>query len=180
MKQLTGCIITELTLSVIHSSSFDNNRDISTRTHGNSCTRYIYAENFGILRFKTEPVINLFNIPMFKLNNHINLFCKFNRTHTEKSSCIDNTNTSYFNKVTDIIRCRAYKCTRRNLTDFDSIVSDKSVASLDKFKSRFALTYAAVTEDKHTLTVNFYKNTVTGNTRCKLNTKERYKCRHTA
>ena len=80
--------------------------------------------------------------------------------------------------MADVIRGRTNKADIRYLADFNGIVCNKSVSTLDKFNRRFTLTNSAFTCDEYPFTINFKSNSVTGDSRCKIQIQEGYQARH--
>ena len=70
--------------------------------------------------------------------------------------------------MSNIFRCRTNKRLFRNLANFDSIICNKSVSTLDKLYCSFALTNSAITNNQQAFAVNFNENTMSGNSWSKL------------
>ena len=70
------------------------------------------------------------------------------------------------------------ECLCGYLLDLNCVVGDKSMTSLYKLDSGFTLTYAAVTDEEKTFTVNLDENAVTGDSGGELGVKSAYERRH--
>ena len=112
---------------------------------------------------------------MLKVDYHINLFLQFDCAHTEKLSGVDNSDTPKLNKVTDIFGRLTVESCQRSSSDFNGIVSNKTVTPLNKLNSGFTFTDAAVARKQTAFAVHFNKNAVTGDSRSKLFVKVLYK-----
>ncbi len=65
----------------------------------------------GVGIIHTDSVVHLIGIPLFHIDNKVDLLGKLNSTHTKYTTGIDNTDTAKFNKVSDIFGRRTYKST---------------------------------------------------------------------
>ena len=78
--------------------------------------------------------------------------------------------------MANIARRIATKRSFVNFSDFNCVIRNKTMTTLDKFNGSFALAGTAFTGYKNTFAVNLNKNTVPCNSRCKFCVKKFNQC----
>ena len=81
---------------------------------------------------KSQTVIFLISVPLLKLDNKVDGLGILNTLYTEQCFYIDDTDTTKLNKMTCDIRRRSYQRYIADLTDLNNIITDKTVATLDR------------------------------------------------
>ena len=104
LQKFSGSVITHFLLTVVHSRNFKDNSKVSARLYRNGKARYLDAEDSSLLIVYAHSVVYLCAVPRLKLYDKVYLLADLYSTHTEQTSCVDDTDTSQFEEVTDIIR----------------------------------------------------------------------------
>ena len=166
--EFLGGVVAHFLLSVVHCGYLKDDRKVSSGTYGDSQGGDLDSENVDLFILEPEAVVHLTLDPGLDLYNEVDLFLLLNRTHTEQTADVNDSDTAELNIVSDYLGCLSDKRFCAYSLYFHRIVSDKSMASLNKLYGRFAFTDAAVSEDQDTLAVNLYKNAVAGYSRSKV------------
>ena len=113
----------------------------------------LIAKIFYVFFLKSKSVILSVLVPVLKLDNHIYFLSFLNTFNTEKCLDINNTNASKLYKILGNSRCASNQSLVTDLSDFNRIVSYKTMSSFYKFKRGLALTNTRLTCDKYTYTI---------------------------
>ena len=129
---------------------------------------YLISKVLCILLMQSKTIVFLVSVPLLKLDHEIDRLGILNALNTEQCFYIDDTDTTKFDKVTCDIRRRSHQCYVTDLTDFNNIITDKTMTSLDQLQGCLALTDTTLTCDQDSLAVNINQHTMNRNTWCKL------------
>ena len=142
--ELQSRIVAELSLAIVHSRNFQNDRQVTTGGNGNCVHGNLDTQDFGVLVLQAQAVIDLMVVPGDDVHNQIDLVINLNCTHTEKLCHIDDADAAQFHVIPDQLGCGTDKGGAGNFTDFHSIVRDQTVAALQKFHGVLTLTNRCV------------------------------------
>ena len=86
-----------------------------------------------------HAVVNLVLIPLLEIDHKVDLLGHFDRTDTEYTAGVYDSDTSKLDKMTDVIGRRTDQSLGRYTAYFHSVVGDETVAALYKLNGGFAL-----------------------------------------
>ena len=102
--QLLSCIVTHLLLSMIDCRSFTDNCKVTSRTNRQGMAYNFIAKELCIFLLQAKAVIFIIFLPIFQLDDKVDLLFFLYTLNTKQSLYIDNTDTSQFDKVSGDVR----------------------------------------------------------------------------
>ena len=129
---------------------------------------HLVAQKLRILLLQAQTVIFFILIPVLQLDDQVDGLGLFYALHTEQCLHIDDTDAPQLDEMSRDLRGRADELCLVDPADLHHIIGNQTVAPLDEFQRRLALTDTALTHDKDALAVYVHQHAVNGNTRRQL------------
>jgi len=168
LVEFAGAVVAHFFEALVHGSGFDDDGDVAARLYRDFELGHFDTEDIHGEFIHADAVVDFVWIPVFQLDDELDLLFIANGADAEEVGYIDNSEAADFHVVADDFVCALPHEQRAIETaDFDDIVSDKPVPPLDKCERCLALAYAGFAQKQNTNAKYLDQNAMHDNFRSK-------------
>ena len=123
---------------LVDDGDLDNRADVPPRFDGDRVTWQIDTQDLSGFSFDAQSLVVFVGIPVFKVNDHVQLFRVSDRSGTVHAADIDDSDPPDFHVIGDRGMTFADQLRQLASPDQDQVIGDECVSPLDQFECTLA------------------------------------------